>query len=292
MITETQRTRRAQRTNEVPELLPGYFARIDKGELLSHQQEVHLSRRTKAGDKRARQRLIEKNLRLVVSVAKKYRGYGLPFEDLIQEGNIGLMKAVEKYDPERGFRFSTYATWWIRQAVQRAVADKGRTIRVPVHMTEKIRKVSRAYSELSAELEREPSQGEISERLGWTMDEVRLTMEAMPDATSLDQPVGTDDASSSELGDFVEDERASDTAGEVIGDMETEHLKEAIERLPERARYVLVRRYGLDDNEPATLAELGDELEISRERVRQLQREAERILKGGEYGRILRDAVA
>ena len=292
MITETQRTRRAQRTNEVPELLPGYFARIDKGELLSHQQEVHLSRRTKAGDKRARHKLIEKNLKLVVSVAKKYRGYGLPFEDLIQEGNIGLMKAVEKYDPERGFRFSTYATWWIRQAVQRAVADKGRTIRVPVHMTEKIRKVSRAYSELSAELEREPSQGEISERLGWTMDEVRLTMEAMPDATSLDQPVGSDDASSSELGDFVEDERASDTAGEVIGDMETEHLKEAIERLPERARYVLVRRYGLDDHEPATLAELGDELEISRERVRQLQREAERILKGGEYGRILRDAVA
>ena len=292
MITGTQRTRHAQSTNAVPELLPGYFARIDKGELLSHQQEVHLSRRTKAGDKRARQKLIEKNLKLVVSVAKKYRGYGLPFEDLIQEGNIGLMKAVEKYDPERGFRFSTYATWWIRQAVQRAVADKGRTIRVPVHMTEKIRKVSRAYSELSAELEKEPSQGEISERLGWTMDEVRLTMEAMPDATSLDQPVGTDDASSSQLGDFVEDERASDTAGEVIGDMETEHLKEAIERLPERARYVLVRRYGLDDHEPATLAELGDELEISRERVRQLQREAERILKGGEYGRILRDAVA
>jgi RNA polymerase primary sigma factor len=285
-------SRRSEREAETPELLAKYLAHIGRGELLTHQEEIDLSKRAKQGNKRARKRLIEKNLRLVVSVAKKYRGYGLPFEDLIQEGNIGLMKAVEKFDPDRGFRFSTYATWWIRQAVQRAVADKGRTIRVPVHMTEKIRKVSRAYNELSAELEREPSEEEVAGRLGWSIDEVRLTMEAMPDATSLNQSVGTDDASTSQLGDFVEDELASDTPGEVMKEMETEHLKEAIERLPERARYVLVRRYGLDDRAPATLAELGDELEISRERVRQLQREAERILKGGEYGRILRDAVA
>jgi RNA polymerase primary sigma factor len=282
---------RVERELETPELLAKYLAHIGQGELLTHVEEIDLSKRAKAGDRRARQKLIEKNLRLVVSVAKKYRGYGLPFEDLIQEGNIGLMKAVEKFDPDRGYRFSTYATWWIRQAVQRAVADKGRTIRVPVHMTEKIRKVSRAMSELAVELEREATEDEVARRLGWDPDEVRLTMSAMPDATSLDQPVSSEETAS-QLGDFIEDERVSDTPDTVMREMETAHLKEAIERLPERARYVLVRRYGLDDREPATLAELGEELDISRERVRQLQREAERILKGGEYGRVLRDAVA
>jgi RNA polymerase primary sigma factor len=282
---------KTERESETPELLAKYLAHIGQGDLLTHEEEIDLSKRAKQGDARARQRLIEKNLRLVVSVAKKYRGYGLPFEDLIQEGNIGLMKAVEKFDPDRGFRFSTYATWWIRQAVQRAVADKGRTIRVPVHMTEKIRKVSRALSELAVEFEREPTEQEVARRLGWDPEEVRLTMSAMPDATSLDQPVSSEDTAS-QLGDFIEDERVSDTPDTVMREMETSQLKEAIQGLPERARYVLVRRYGLDDREPATLAELGDELDISRERVRQLQREAERILKGGEYGRVLRDAVA
>jgi RNA polymerase primary sigma factor len=279
------------REAETPELLAKYLAHIGQGNLLTHSEEIDLSRRAEQGDGRARARLIEKNLRLVVSVAKKYRGYGLPFEDLIQEGNIGLMKAVEKFDPDRGYRFSTYATWWIRQAVQRAVADKGRTIRVPVHMTEKIRKVGRAYNELSVEFEREPTEEEVAKKLDWNLDEVRITMSAMPDATSLDQPVSNEDTAS-QLGDFIEDDKVSDTPDTVMKDMETVQLKEAIERLPERARYVLVRRYGLDDRDPATLADLGDELDISRERVRQLQREAERILKGGEYGRVLRDAVA
>jgi RNA polymerase primary sigma factor len=242
-VTDTSTARRvSRRGEEAPELLPDYFARIDKGKLLTHKEEIDLSKRAKAGDENARKRLIEKNLRLVVSVAKKYRGMGLPFEDLIQEGNIGLMKAVEKYDPDRGWRFSTYATWWVRQAVQRAVADKGRTIRVPVHMGEKIRKMARAYNELSAEFEREPTDEEVAARLEWTADEV-------------------------------------------MREMETEGLQGAIEGLPERHRHVLVRRYGLDDRKAATLADLSEELKVSRERVRQLQREAERMLKSGQYGR-------
>ena len=285
------RTRTSERPSETPDLIPGYFAHIDKGKLLTHAEEIDLSKRAKAGDKGARQRLIEKNLRLVVSVAKKYRGMGLPFEDLIQEGNIGLMKAVEKFDPDRGWRFSTYATWWVRQAVQRAVADKGRTIRVPVHMGDKIRKMARAYNELSAKMEREPTDEEVAERLGWAAEQVRDVKGAMPDATSFNQPL-TSDSDATEIGELIEDERASEVAGTVIGEMEMDWLAEAVERLPERHRHVLVKRYGLGDQEAATLAQLSEELEISRERVRQLQREAERMLAGGEYGRAAIAAAA
>ncbi|MEJ7816556.1 MAG: RNA polymerase sigma factor RpoD/SigA [Rubrobacter sp.] len=284
--SKTSTTRAPERSSETPDLIPGYFAHIDKGKLLTHAEEKDLSKRAKAGDKGARQRLIEKNLRLVVSVAKRYRGQGLPFEDLIQEGNIGLMKAVEKFDPDRGWRFSTYATWWVRQAVQRAVADKGRTIRVPVHMGDKLRKMARAYNELSAEMEREPTDEEVAERLGWTAEQVRDVKGAMPDATSLNQTLSSD-GDSSEIGELIEDERASEVAGTVIGEMEMDWLVEAVEKLPERYRHVLIKRYGLGDERTATLAQLSEELGISRERVRQVQREAERMLAGGEYGRAI-----
>jgi RNA polymerase primary sigma factor len=272
---------------ETPNPLGRYLRQIGRGRLLTHEEEIDLGRRTREGDKTARSKLVEKNLRLVIPIAKKYRGMGLPFGDLIQEGNIGLMRAADKFDPEKGFRFSTYATWWIRQAVQRAVADKGRTIRVPVHMGEKIRKMACTYNELSAQLQREPTDEEVAERLSWDVDRVKEVKSAIPDATSLNQPLSSDEGSS-ELGDFVEDERESGAVGEVVKELETRRLVESVAGLPERQRRVLVRRYGLDGEKPATLADLSEELEVSRERVRQLQREAERVLKDeGEYGQEL-----
>ena len=274
---------RRKTNGEAPEPLARYLAQTGQERLLTHEEEIDLGRRVRAGDKKARDKLIEKNLRLVVSVAKKYRGMGLPFGDLIQEGNIGLMKAADKYDPERGWRFATYATWWIRQAIQRAVADKGRTIRVPVHMGEKMRKMARVYNELSAELSRDPTDEEVAERIGWDVDRVKDVKSAIPDATSLNRPLSSEE-DSSELGDFIEDERESGVASEVVRELETRRLMESIERLPERQRRVLVRRYGLDGEEPVTLAGLSEELSVSRERIRQLQREAEGMLRDeGEH---------
>ena len=276
--------------SETPALLAGYFARIDTGTLLTHSEEVDLSRRARTGDKRARQRLIEKNLRLVVSVAKRYRDNGLPFEDLIQEGNIGLMKAVERFDPEKGFRFSTYATWWIRQAVQRAVVDKGRTVRIPVHMSEKVRKTGKARNELLREHGREPTVEEVAAHLGWEVEEVREALRATTHVSSLSRLVGPD--GDTELGELVEDERVPDTPEAVIREMEALGLQTAVARLPQRTRHVLVRRYGLDDRKRATLEDLARELGISRERVRQIQLEAESILRTRENRRMLREVVA
>jgi RNA polymerase primary sigma factor len=275
---------------DTPKLLAGYLDRIGKERLLTHREEKRLSSRARAGDERARKKLIQKNLRLVVSVAKRYRGFGLSFEDLIQEGNVGLIRAVDKFDPEKGYRFSTYATWWIRQAVARAVLDKGRTIRLPVHMGERVRRVGRVTGELWVELGREPTEEEIVERLGWTAEQVRDVKGTVPDATSLNKLVSSEDGAS-RLEDFIVDETFFDVPDAVIEEMEAAWLRDAIGRLPQKARYVLVRRYGLDDRDPPTLAELAAELKLSRERVRQLQREAEFLLKSGTR-RVPRPSVA
>jgi RNA polymerase primary sigma factor len=266
------------RQAEAPELLVGYLAKIGKGDLLSHRQEVTLSRKARSGDRRARRKLIEKNLRLVVSIAKRYRGMGVPFEDLIQEGNIGLMKAVEKFEPERGNRFSTYATWWIRQTIGRAVADKGRNVRVPVHMGEKLRMLTLSRDRLVSELGREPTYEELAGSLGWAEEETRFVLAVSQDTTSLNRPIDAEEGAA-EMGELVADERASRVAEEVVEAAETALLFEALGRLPKRIRHVLVRRYGLCQGEPATLREISEELGVSRERVRQLQREAESRLR-------------
>ena len=263
---------------EAPDLLTAYLSRIGRNGLLNQDEESDLGTRARAGDPRAREEFIERNLRLVVSVAKKYRGMGLPFEDLIQEGNIGLMKAVEKFDPDRGFRFSTYATWWVRQAVQRAVADKGRTVRLPVRMVERLNAMVRARSDFQRELGREPNDEELAGRLGWEVDEVIDVKDVSQDMRSLNETVisGSGDF---KLADLVSDERSSDLAGAVVRSVETDQLLEAVGALPSRSRYVLARRYGLDHLAAASIGELSEELSISRKKILRIQEEAERSLK-------------
>jgi RNA polymerase primary sigma factor len=254
-----------------------FLREAGRHQLLTAAQEVELAKAIEAGNLDAKQRMIQANLRLVVSIAKNYRNQGLPFLDLIQEGTLGLIRAVEKFDWRRGFKFSTYATWWIRQAVARALADKARTIRMPVHIVERLQKMNRAERTLWTQLGREPTLDEIAEEANLPVQQAREVRAAARASTSLDQPVG--DGDDAVFGDFVAgDGPLPDEEVEVV--IRSQVLKDALTSLPARDRQVLVLRYGLSDEEPKTLEEIGKVLGLTRERVRQIEVESLRRLAG------------
>ena len=257
--------------------------------MLDAAEERELGRRVGAGDREARRMLIEHNLRLVVSIAKKYRGRGVAFEDLIQEGNAGLIKAVERFDPELGNRFSTYATWWIRQAVTRAIADKGRTIRVPVHMVEKINKYYRVQRSLAAELNRDPTDEEVGTIMEVDAEEIVRIRRVSRRSISLETPVGEDH--SSELGDFIADEDSESPHDLAKSSLLKARMREALGSLPERERMVLEYRFGLTGGQPKTLEEVGERFDVTRERIRQIQLTALAKIKSSPHAAGLRDLL-
>jgi RNA polymerase primary sigma factor len=270
--------------------LTQYLGRIRSGRLLDAAEERELSRCAREGDKEARKRLIESNLRLVISVAKKYRGRGVSFEDLIQEGNSGLIKAVERFDPDMGNRFSTYATWWIRQAVTRAVADHARTVRLPSHVVDALFRLRRADNALSIELGRDPSEEELAERLGIKSEEVRRLREVSQPVGSINARLGAEEGA--EMGDLLPDERAGDDYARVeIGQWEGT-LHEAVESLPEREARILKMRHGLDGSKTRTLREVSEALGISQERARQVEIKALRTIRTGRYAGTLRRVLS
>ena len=254
-----------------------YLKDIGKVALLSAEEEVQLAKRMEEGDEEAKRILSEANLRLVVSIAKRYVGRGMQFLDLIQEGNLGLMKAVEKFDYTKGFKFSTYATWWIRQAITRAIADQARTIRIPVHMVETINKQVRATRQLLQKLGREPSPEEIAEYLGCPEEKVREIQKIAQDPVSLETPIGEEE--DSHLGDFIEDDRALSPGDVAESNMLKEQLIQVLNTLTPREEKVLRLRYGLDDSHPRTLEEVGKEFNVTRERIRQIEAKALRKLR-------------
>ena len=264
-----------------------YLKEIGNVPLLSTEEEVALAQRVEAGDESAKKQLIEANLRLVVSIAKKYVGRGMPFLDLIQEGNMGLMKAVDKFDYSKGFKFSTYATWWIRQAITRGIADTGRTIRVPVHMVETINKTLRMTRTLLQELGREPTPEEVAERLGVPVARVREVLKISRDPVSLDTPIGEED--DSHLGDFIEDDSALSPVDSAAFSMLREELSTALESLTDRERQVVQLRFGLIDGRARTLEEVGKEFNVTRERIRQIEAKALRKLRHPSRSKRLRD---
>ena len=264
-----------------------YLKEIGTVPLLSVEEEYRLAVRKSQGDEVAKQRLIEANLRLVVSIAKRYTGRGMSFLDLVQEGNLGLIKGVEKFDPEKGFKLSTYATWWIRQSVTRALADQARTIRVPVHMVETINKMSKMQRKLTLELGYEPSIKELADHLDMSEEKVQEIMQIAREPASLETPIGEEDDSN--LGDFVADSNVVSPEGNVESVMLREHIDTLLGDLKERERQVIVLRFGLEDGHPRTLEEVGKEFNVTRKRIRQIEAKALRKLRNPVRSKRIRD---
>lgn len=264
-----------------------YLKEIGKVPLLSAEEEIELAKRMAEGDEEAKKRLAEANLRLVVSIAKRYVGRGMLFLDLIQEGNLGLIKAVEKFDYEKGFKFSTYATWWIRQAITRAIADQARTIRIPVHMVETINKLIRVSRQLLQELGREPSPEEIAAELDMPVERVREILKISQEPVSLETPIGEEE--DSHLGDFIQDDNVPVPAEAAATTLLKEQLGEVLNTLTDREQKVLRLRFGMNDGRARTLEEVGKEFDVTRERIRQIEAKALRKLRHPSRSRKLRD---
>ena len=264
-----------------------YLKEIGQIKLLSLQEESELADRIETGDEEAKNILAEANLRLVVSIAKRYVGRGMLFLDLIQEGNIGLMKAVDKFDVSKGYKFSTYATWWIRQAITRAIADQARTIRVPVHMVETINKLARVQRQLTLELGREPSEEELAKKMNTSVDKIHEIYKISQDPVSLETPIGEED--DSHLGDFIKDERNLSPEEFATNEMLKDEISQVLETLTEREEKVIRLRFGLEDGKPRTLEEVGQMFGVTRERIRQIEAKALRKLRHPSRSRKLRD---
>ena len=264
-----------------------YLKEIGKVPLLSSEQEIELAKKMELGDEEAKQMLAEANLRLVVSIAKRYVGRGMQFLDLIQEGNLGLIKAVEKFDYRKGYKFSTYATWWIRQAITRAIADQARTIRIPVHMVETINRLVRTQRQLLQSLGREPSAEEVAKAMELPVDRVREIMKISQDPVSLETPIGEEE--DSHLGDFIQDDHVEVPVDAATFTLLHEQLMEVLDTLTDREQKVLRLRFGLDDGRPRTLEEVGKEFNVTRERIRQIEAKALRKLRHPSRSKKLKD---